>query len=182
MSSGEPTSTPPPKDATSAGAATPREVPPVGGGVPPRVTGPGADLPGGPAPTGATPAEEPVAAVPPVTPPAAEPGARDTPATGAAQQGGAEWPAQAADAVVDLVGRVRDATTGPVLTVMRGVVYGTAILILGITALVILVVGAIRTLDTLLPQEVWSAYLLLGLVFTAVGLVLWRKRRSPESA
>lgn len=178
MSSGEPTSPQPRPDDQTAGAAVPHDVPPVGGGVPPRVTGPGADLPGTPAPTGARPAEEPVSTVPPA-PTAPSSSARSAPGAGTPPSGGADWPAQAADAVVDLVDRVRGATTGPALTVMRGIVYGTAILVLGATALVLLVVGAVRALDAAIPEEIWLTYLVLGLVFTTAGLWAWRRRRSP---
>ena len=87
------------------------------------------------------------------------------------------WPAQAADLIVDVVDTVRDRTTAPVLTVMRGVVYGTAIAILGVTAVVLLIVALVRFVDVWLPGEVWSAYLLLGTLFTIAGLVLWATRR-----
>lgn len=111
---------------------------------------------------------------PPSPPP---PGPRLPPAAGAS-----DWPAQAADAIVDTVGKVRDATTGPILTIARGLVYGTAIVILGLTALFLLVIGAVRLLDVYLPGEVWSAYLLLGVVFLASGLFLWSKRRPVDAA
>ncbi|MBK5221405.1 MAG: hypothetical protein JJE52_00705 [Acidimicrobiia bacterium] len=95
--------------------------------------------------------------------------------------GGADWPAQAADTIVDVVDRVRNATTGPALTVMRGVVYGVAIAIVGIAAVVLLVVAAVRFVDVYLPGGVWSAHLLIGALSTVGGLVLWSKRR-PEGS
>lgn len=107
---------------------------------------------------------------------------RPTPAAEPAPAGGSsDWPAQAADAIVEVVAKVRDATTGPVLTAARGLVYGTAILLLGATALVLLIAGAVRALDTFVPGEVWSAYLVLGVLFTAVGLILWTRRRPAGS-
>lgn len=91
-----------------------------------------------------------------------------------------EWPAQAADLVVDVVGTVRDKTTTPVLTIARAIVYGTAIVFLAVTALVLLLIALVRFVDAYLPGEVWSAYLLLGTVLTAGGLVLWATRRPAE--
>lgn len=124
-------------------------------------------------------AAPPTAPVPPL-PPSAEPtGTTGGPAgasTAAGGGGGADWPAQAADTIVDAVGKVRDATTGRLLMLARGVVYGTAIVVLAITFLVLFIIGTVRALDAVLPGEVWSAYLVVGVVTTAAGLILWAKR------
>ena len=42
----------------------------------------------------------------------------------------------------------------------------------GSLALVVLVIALIRMLDVYLPGEVWSAYLLLGVVFSVLGLLV----------
>jgi hypothetical protein len=89
----------------------------------------------------------------------------------------AEWPAKAADLVVEVIDSVRDKTTAPVLTLARGVVYGTAIAFLAITSVVLLIVALIRFIDVWLPGDVWSAYLLLGTLMLVGGLVLWATRR-----
>lgn len=90
-----------------------------------------------------------------------------------------DWPAQATDAVVDLVATVRDRAITPLLTVVRAVVYGLVIVITALTAVVLLLIATIRLLDIALPGDVWSAYLLLGALFTVVGLILWSKRYAP---
>ena len=117
-------------------------------------------------------------------------GPRSTPRTAVADAAAAaahsvasarsDWPAQAADLVVDVVGTVRDKTTTPALTIARGIVYGTAIVFLALTALVLLLIALIRFVDAYLPGEVWSAYLLLGSILTIVGLALWATRRPSE--
>jgi hypothetical protein len=95
-----------------------------------------------------------------------------------------DWPAQAADTIEQVVGTVRDKTTGPAITVARAVVYGTFTALVGTTCLLLLVVGSVRLLDSYLPDAVfgedhmWAAYLILGLVFVIAGAVLWRQRRS----
>ena len=95
-----------------------------------------------------------------------------------------DWPAQAADTIEQVVGTVRDKTTGPAITVARAVVYGTFAVLVGTTCLLLLVVGSVRLLDSYLPDAVfgedhmWAAYLILGLVFVIAGAVLWRQRRS----
>jgi hypothetical protein len=60
---------------------------------------------------------------------------RATPAAGAtrATSGPDEWPAQAADTIVRVVGSVRDKTTGPAVTAARGAVYGLLAAILATT-------------------------------------------------
>ena len=92
-----------------------------------------------------------------------------------------DWPAQAADLVVDVVDSIRDKTTTPVFTIARGIVYGTAIVFLAIMALVLLIVGLVRLIDNYLPGEVWATYLLLGSVMFAAGLFLWSTRRPRTS-
>jgi len=98
-----------------------------------------------------------------------------------------DWPAQAADTIVKVVGTVRDRTTGPAITASRGAVYGTLAAILGVTALVLLSIVAVRAIvlgvEALLDvldidragRSVWIAHLLVGLLFSLAGLALWRK-------
>jgi uncharacterized integral membrane protein len=99
-----------------------------------------------------------------------------------------DWAAQAADTIEGAVGSVRDRTTGPALTVARGVVYGTFAVIVGTVCLVLFVILAIRALDVALPDAVfgedhiWAAYLILGLLFVITGALLWARRHSPEGA
>ena len=90
-----------------------------------------------------------------------------------------DWSEQAADAVVKVVDAVRDKTTGPVLTIARAIVYGLIGLFAVIVALVVLVIALVRIIDVYLPGEVWSTYLLLGVLFTALGLFIWGKRHVP---
>lgn len=99
-----------------------------------------------------------------------------------------DWPAQATDTIVSVVGQVRDKTTGPVITVARGIVYGTLAAIAGVVALVLACILLIRVLA--IPVEevtgstdrIWIVYLGLGAVMTVVGYVLWRKAwRAPVS-
>jgi hypothetical protein len=97
-----------------------------------------------------------------------------------------DWPTQAADTIERVVGSVRDRTTGPLLTVARAIVYGTFAALIGVTALVLFIIAAVRLLDSYLPDAVfgeshiWAVYLILGLMFVAVGGVLWLRRRAPE--
>jgi uncharacterized BrkB/YihY/UPF0761 family membrane protein len=98
-----------------------------------------------------------------------------------------DWPAQATDSIVKVVGTVHDKVTGPIQTVARGVVFGTFAVILGAAAIVLWVILAIRLLDNYLPnawfgeEHVWVSYLIVGSVLCGAALVLWWLRQ-PESA
>jgi hypothetical protein len=93
-----------------------------------------------------------------------------------------DWATQAADTIERAVGNVRDRTTGPAITVARAVVYGTFAVLVGLAALVLATIGAVRLIDNYLPsaafgeEHTWAAYLILGLVFVIAGVVLWVRR------
>ena len=93
-----------------------------------------------------------------------------------------DWPAQAADKIVQVVGQVRDRTTGPAITAARGVVYGLLAGILGLICLVLFIICLVRLLDTSVVGEnnTWLAHLIVGVLFSVVGVVMWRQRRAPD--
>jgi hypothetical protein len=101
---------------------------------------------------------------------------------------GGDWPAQAADTIERVVGSVRDKTTGPAITIARGVVYGTFALVVGTVVAVLVAIAAVRALDNYLPDSVfgeehtWAAHLLVGLVFTLLGMLLWSRRSAAPPA
>lgn len=101
--------------------------------------------------------------------------------------GSTDWPARAADQIVDIVGSIRDKTTGPALKASRAVVYGLASVFIGVAAAVLLAVGLVRFVNVYLPDAVvgerhmWASYLLIGILFTGVGFFLWSKR-TPKRA
>jgi hypothetical protein len=95
-----------------------------------------------------------------------------------------DWPAQFADTIVNAVGSVRDKTTGPALTVARAAVYGSFAAIVGCAAVVLLVIAGVRFIDSYLPDAIfgethtWAAHMIIGLLLSIAGLVLWMRRRS----
>lgn len=94
----------------------------------------------------------------------------------------AEWPAQAADAIVDTIGKVRDKTTKPAVTAARGVVYGTLAGIVGLVALVLVLILLVRVLANYVPGDVWLIYAALFVVLSIAGIVLLRKaNRRPAT-
>lgn len=98
---------------------------------------------------------------------------------------GSDWPADAADRIVRIVGLVRDKTTGPALTAARGVVYGLLAALLGGTAAVLIAIGAVRGLDEGIEavadsRETWAAHGLIGVLFVVAGSILWSKRHPAD--
>lgn len=100
---------------------------------------------------------------------------------------GDDWPTRAAETVVGYVDKVRTATTGKAMVASRWLVYGLVLVMLLPVLLVISLILLVRGLTTAFAWqplvdieagEVWPAYLLLGVLFFAVGLFLWRKKDS----
>ena len=93
-----------------------------------------------------------------------------------------DWPAQAADTIERVVGTIRSKTADPVERVARILIYGLLAAILGIAVLVLFTIAAVRFINAYLPGDVWAAHLLLGVLFTVAGLVLWSQRASKDDA
>ena len=91
-----------------------------------------------------------------------------------------EWPVQAAYTVERVVGSIRDKTTVPLTIAARAIVYGLVAAVMGIALVVLLAIFAVRILDVYLPDDVWAAHLVVGMLFTLIGLFLWSKRRRKD--
>ena len=94
---------------------------------------------------------------------------------------GGDWPAQAADAIVGTVDKVRDRTTVPIMRLARATVFGIFIGTFVVVLCTLLIIGLIRLLDEVLPSGVWLPYLLLGVVVTGLGWMLFRKRNEATA-
>ncbi len=101
--------------------------------------------------------------------------------SGASLTGG-DWPAQAADAIVNTVEKVRDRTTTPIMKIARGLVFGVFAGTIIITVVVLAIIGVVRLLDEALPSGVWLPYLLLGVIFTVIGALIFRRRSAPTAS
>ena len=94
-----------------------------------------------------------------------------------------DWPVQATDTIVKVVGTASDKVTGPVTTAARAIVFGLFAAILGTAAVVLVSILLVRLLNNYLPdsvfgeEHVWAAHLLIGLVFSGFALWLWSKRK-----
>lgn len=97
------------------------------------------------------------------------------------------WPAEIADTVERLVGKVRDLTTKNLVLAARALVFGILAAVLGVVALVVLLIGLSRglqsLLDLFLPREraVYVSYLVLGGMWCLLGAFLMAKRRPRDA-
>lgn len=96
-----------------------------------------------------------------------------------------DWPAQATDSIVKVVGTAHDKVTGPITTAARAVVFGLFAAILGTAVLVLLSILSVRLLNNYLPDSVfgedhvWAAHLTIGLLFSVIALWL-RAKMKPD--
>jgi drug/metabolite transporter (DMT)-like permease len=88
---------------------------------------------------------------------------------------GNDWAVQTADTIERLVESVRSNTSDRLVSITRLVVFGLVAAILGTAALVLFSIFVVRLLDSYLPGGVWVAHLVVGGVFTLVGLLLWQR-------
>ena len=96
-------------------------------------------------------------------------------------------PVQAADTVERVVGSIRDKTTVPLTTVARGIVYGLVAGVMGAAVVLLLAIASVRAIDVYLDyipgdalDGTWAAHLVVGMLFTLIGLFLWSKRRRKK--
>lgn len=94
----------------------------------------------------------------------------------------AEWPAQAADTIVDTIAKVRDRTTKPALLAARGLVYGLVAAVVGSVAFFLFLLIIVRVWANYVPGHVWVIYAIFAVVFSGVGLWALRKANAPKPA
>ena len=88
---------------------------------------------------------------------------------------------RALDTVDTVVATVNDRAIRPAIVAARGIVFGIIIAVTGITVVVLFCIGFIR-LTTIAGHRIWASYLVLGLIFCAVGAVLYSRRGVPPDA
>jgi hypothetical protein len=94
------------------------------------------------------------------------------------------WATETTDKLVSVIDNVRSQTTQKVVYAARGAVFGVIALMLGTVIAVILFAGLLRGTQALLElavdwdRAVYLSYLIIGALFSLVGLFLFRKRNA----
>ena len=108
----------------------------------------------------------------------------DNGVAGANNQSGAaghDWAAVATGKVEEVVSLIRDRTVTPVLKAVRYVIFGLLAVFIAALLAVLFATGAVRVLDNyLFHRRVWASYLVIGGIFSVLGLFLSRMRH-PRS-
>ena len=113
----------------------------------------------------------------PTTPPG-PPSGPGAAASGAFSSLSAKWPDQLADGVESAVTLVRDKAVRPATVVAKGLVYGPLAAIVGLTALVLVLIAAVRGLNAIPGAQDWMVLCGLGLILTLAGLMVLGRGRS----
>ena len=87
-----------------------------------------------------------------------------------------DWTTDAANAIDNAVGIVRERTVEPVQTVARAVIYGLLAALILIPAVTLLTIGVFRLLTIAVFDNVWAAWAGLGGIFLIIGWFCWIKR------
>ena len=94
------------------------------------------------------------------------------------------WATETTDRLVSFIDSVRAQTTQKVVYAARGAVFGLLAAFLGMLIVFIVLIGAMRALQSLLAlavdwdQAVYLSYFVVGGILSVVGIVLFRKRNA----
>lgn len=88
---------------------------------------------------------------------------------------------RALDTIDTVVATVNDKAVRPAIVAARGIVFGVVIAVVAITVVVLFCVGFIRV-TTIAGHRIWASYIVLGLIFSAVGAILYSRRGVPPDA
>jgi hypothetical protein len=95
---------------------------------------------------------------------------------------GAEWPARLADLVEAVVTALHDKVVRPLVLVARAVVFGVLVGAMALVIAVLSSIAVVRLLDAYaFGRRVWASDLVVGGLFTLVGLVAWSRRRAGQT-
>ena len=89
-----------------------------------------------------------------------------------------DWTTDAADAIDNAVGLVRERTVEPVLAVARVLTYGLLALLVLVPAVTLTTIAAFRLLDIAARGHVWAPWCGIGGIFVIAGWFCW-SRRNP---
>jgi hypothetical protein len=90
-----------------------------------------------------------------------------------------DWTTDAANAIDNAVGIVRERTVEPVHAIVRAIIYGLLAALILIPAVTLLTIGVFRLLTIAADEAglgVWAAWTGLGGIFLIIGWFCWIRR------
>ena len=94
------------------------------------------------------------------------------------------WATETTDKLVSFIDSVRAQTTQKVVYAARALVFGIIAVVLGVFIAIVAIAMLMRGLQSLLElgvgwdRAVYISYLIVGAVFSIIGLILFRKRNA----
>lgn len=94
------------------------------------------------------------------------------------------WATETTDKLVSFIDSVRAQTTQKVVYAARALVFGIIAVVLGVFIAVVALATLMRGLQSLLElavgweRAVYLSYLIVGAIFSVIGLILFRKRNA----
>jgi len=93
---------------------------------------------------------------------------------------GGQWPATVADTIESVVAAFRLQVIRPLMLAARGLVFGIIVGTMALVLSVLVSVALVRFMTVyFFDGRVWASYLVLGVLFSAAGVVAWTRRHSP---
>jgi len=92
-----------------------------------------------------------------------------------------DWTTDAADAIDNAVGLVRERTVEPVQAVTRAAIYGLLAALVLLPAVTMTTIAIFRVLTIATGGNAWAAWCLLGGIFLAFGCWCWSQRNPRPS-
>ena len=98
-----------------------------------------------------------------------------------------DWVSQVVGLIDRFVGSLNSKATRPLIKIVRGLVYGVIAACLGVMALILLAIAAVRGLVQLTGavfshEQAWLAEVVVGAVFLLAGFLLLSKRHAGVDA
>jgi hypothetical protein len=90
-----------------------------------------------------------------------------------------DWTTDAADAIDNAVGLVRERTVEPIQAVARTIIYGVLAALVLLPAVTLMTIAVFRLLTIAARGHVWVPWCGLGGIFVIVGWFCW-SRRNPR--
>lgn len=97
------------------------------------------------------------------------------------------WATETTDKLVSFIDSVRAQTTQKVVYAARALVFGILAVVLGVFIAVVAIATLMRGLQSLLElavgweRAVYISYLIVGAIFSIIGLILFRKRNAAAA-
>ena len=88
---------------------------------------------------------------------------------------------RALDTIDSVVATVNDRAVRPAIVAARAIVFGVIIAVVGVTVVIMFSIGFIR-LTSIAGHRIWASYMVLGLIFSVVGVFLYSRRGVPPDA